>query len=64
MALLSIEPLIHYYQQTLTTLDLAYNQIGHQGAEHLANVLEENQVTRFALPFFPFNHLFTILNRH
>jgi len=64
MALFSIEPLVHYYQQTLTTLDLAYNQIGNQGAEHLANVLEQNQVTRVALFFFPFDHLFTILNRH
>jgi hypothetical protein len=31
--------------QTLTTLSLQGNKIGEQGAHHLANALQQNQVT-------------------
>ena len=35
---------IHLFPQTLITLDLGRNQIGDQGAEHLANALQQNKV--------------------
>jgi Ran GTPase-activating protein (RanGAP) involved in mRNA processing and transport len=38
---------IHEFSQTLTTLALVGNQIGAQGAEHLANALQKNKVTLF-----------------
>jgi hypothetical protein len=34
----------HLLTQTLTTLDLENNQIGPQGAEHLASALQQNKV--------------------
>ncbi len=43
--LLSIEPSIHYFSQTLTTLGLSSNLIYGQVVEHLANALEQNKVT-------------------
>ena len=45
IALLHIQPFIHYFSQTLTTLNLDYNQIGAEGAQHLANALQQNKVT-------------------
>jgi hypothetical protein len=36
---------IHHLSQTLTTLILKNNPIGNQGAEHLANALQQNEVT-------------------
>jgi hypothetical protein len=33
-----------YSSQILTTLNLAGNQIGRHGAEHLTNALERNKV--------------------
>ena len=60
-ALLLIQSFIHYFPQTLTYVDLYANEIGDQGAEHLANALQQNKVTRFILLFFLFNHSFTIL---
>lgn len=36
---------VHCFIQTLTTLNLAYNQIGAVGAQHLANALYKNQVS-------------------
>ena len=41
---LPIQILIHYFAQTFTTLYLDYNKIGAQGAEHLANALQQNKV--------------------
>ncbi len=38
-------PFFHYFAQTLTTLNLAWNGIGDQGAQYLANALQKNQVT-------------------
>jgi hypothetical protein len=38
-------PTTRLFVQTLTTLDLENNQIGPQGAEHLANALQQNKVT-------------------
>ncbi len=43
--LLLIQPLIHYFMQTLTTLNLESNQIGDQGIEYLGNALLQNKVT-------------------
>lgn len=34
--------------QTLTTLDLKYNQIGTQGAEYFAQALQNNSVRKFS----------------
>jgi hypothetical protein len=46
---------MYYFPQTLTTLELGWNQIGDQGAEHLANALQQNKVTRLAPVFFLFD---------
>jgi hypothetical protein len=35
----------HLLTQTLTTLDLNSNKIGQQGAQHLANALQQNKVS-------------------
>jgi hypothetical protein len=59
-----IQPLIHYLPQTLTTLNLSRNQIGDQGAEHMAIALRQNQVARLALIVFSFNHSVIISHRH
>ncbi len=58
-----IQPLIHYFPQTLTTLNLYGNEIGGQGAEHMANALRQNQVGRLTLLYFLFNHSFIISHR-
>jgi hypothetical protein len=42
---LRIQLLTYYFSQTLTTLDLNWNRIDAQGAEHLAVALEQNEVT-------------------
>src|SRR5207302_1365271 len=55
---------IHYFPQTLTKLDLGYNRMDDQGAKYLAKALQKNKVTRLALFYLPFNHLFTIFHRH
>jgi hypothetical protein len=51
-----IQSLILHFSQTLTTLNLEGNEIGAQGAEHLANVLQQNKVRSFQPLCFPFNH--------
>jgi hypothetical protein len=45
--LLPIQSLIVHFLQTLTTLNLTGNQMGDQGAAHLANALKLNKVTSF-----------------
>jgi hypothetical protein len=55
---------MNYFPQTLTTLNLGQNQMGDQGAEHLANALQQNKVTRLAPVFFLFNASCTIFHRH
>jgi hypothetical protein len=52
------------FPQTLTTLDLGGNQIGDQGAGHLANALQQNKVTMLTPLDFPCNCLFIIFHRH
>jgi len=37
----------YYFQKILSTLDLECNQIGDEGAEHLARILKQNQVIYF-----------------
>jgi hypothetical protein len=55
IAVLTILPFIHYFLQTLTTLELSSNRIGPQGAEYLAKALEQNKV-KLLLPLcFPFS---------
>jgi hypothetical protein len=54
---------MYYFSQTLTTLHLSWNEIGAQGAEHLANALQQNKVTGLA-QIFLFNSLCTIFHRH
>jgi hypothetical protein len=55
---------MYYFPQTLITLELRHNQIGAQGAEHLANALQQNKVTRLTQIFILFNSLCTIFHRH
>jgi hypothetical protein len=55
---------MYYFPQILTILDLSVNEIGAQGAEHLANALQQNKVTGLAQIFFLFNSLCTIFHRH
>jgi hypothetical protein len=55
---------MYYFPQALTTLDLNSNQIGDQGAEHLATALQQNKVTRLTPVFFLFNSSCTIFHRH
>jgi hypothetical protein len=62
--LIIIQLFMWYFAQTLTTLDLSYNEIGAQGAEHLANALQQNKVTRFAQALLLFNSSCTIFHRH
>jgi hypothetical protein len=62
--LFPIQLFTHYFSQTLTTLDLTSNQIGDQGAQHLANALQQNKVTRFSSLFFPFNYSLSIFHRN
>src|SRR3984957_357660 len=38
---------LHFFTQTLTTLNLSSNQIGPAGAQHLANALHNNTVNPF-----------------
>jgi hypothetical protein len=46
------------------TLDIGFNEIGDEGAEYLANALQQNKVTRIEPLYFPFNHSLTIFYRH
>jgi len=41
--------LFHPCIKTLTTLHLSYNEIGHEGAKHIANALQCNKVIYFLL---------------
>ncbi len=59
-----IQSFTDYLLQTLTTLNLRSSQIGDRGAEHLANVLQQNKVTRLEPFYFPYNHSLTIFYRH
>jgi hypothetical protein len=59
-----MELFIHHLSQTLTTFDLGANQIGDQGAEHLANALQQNEVTSLRQLHFLWNYLFIIYHRH
>lgn len=36
---------MYYFPQTLTKLNLYGNEIGNEGAKHLANALQQNKVT-------------------
>jgi hypothetical protein len=55
---------IHHFPQTLTTLKLYHNEIGAQGAEHLANALQQNKVTLLTPLDFLCNCSFIIFHRH
>jgi hypothetical protein len=50
--MLSMQQLIYYFSQTLTTLNLSDNEIRDQGGKHLANALEQNKVTQLTLLYF------------
>ncbi len=47
--LLSVQQLIYYFSQTLTTLNLSDNEIRDEGGQHLANTVEQNKVTHLTL---------------
>jgi hypothetical protein len=55
---------MHYFSQTLTTLNLYGNDIVDQGAEYLANALQQNNVTLLTILNFLFKHSFIIPDRH
>jgi Ran GTPase-activating protein (RanGAP) involved in mRNA processing and transport len=55
IVLLLIQLFVRYFSQALNTLDLSENEIGDQGAQHLANALEQNKVRRLGLLDFQFN---------
>ncbi len=55
---------MYYFLQALTTLDISGNEIGVQGAKHLANALQQNKVTRLAQVLLLFNYKYTIFHRH
>ena len=46
-----------FLTQTLTALDIRRNQIGPVGAQHLAEALRQNTVTRFFSPSSSFHHI-------
>ena len=48
---------IHFFTQTLTTLDLYRSQIGDQGAQHLADALRNNTVSIFLSYSSSFHHI-------
>ena len=56
-----MELITHFFSQTLNTLNLTSNQIGSQGAKHLANALEHNSVIGTPPLFFSFNYSLTII---
>jgi hypothetical protein len=51
-----------HFKQTLHELGLSSNQIGHQGAQYIAEALETNQV--FILLLFLSHTLYLIPHRH
>ncbi len=55
---------IHHSSQTLTTLDLGRNQIDAQGAEHLANALQQNEVRLLTALDFLCIYSFIYFYRH
>ena len=57
---LSIDLFIHSCAQILTTLDLEGNSIGTEGAEHLVNALQQNQVTSLTLLYLSVNYVSNI----
>ena len=48
---------IHFVTQTLTTLDLRHDQIGDNGAQHLADAFRNNRVSLFLSYFSSFHHI-------
>ncbi len=62
--LLPSQPFVHYFSQTLTTVNLFGNKIGPKGAEYLTNGIEQNKVRELAILYTLFNHLFAIFGRH
>ena len=48
---------LHFFTQTLTTLDLHWNQIGALGAQHLADALRNNTVTLILSYSISYTHL-------
>jgi Ran GTPase-activating protein (RanGAP) involved in mRNA processing and transport len=55
-----IQACTHYSLQTLTTIGLVGNQIGNEGAQYLANTLQQNKVAQLTSLVFsqPFTHYF------
>lgn len=52
-----------HFTQTFKTLYLAYNDIGDETAQHLANALQENRV-RFHIPLYDLSSTIVISHRY
>jgi ABC-type uncharacterized transport system substrate-binding protein len=48
---------LHFFIQTLTTLDLSQNQTGSVGAQHLADALQTNTVILIFYSSISYSHL-------
>jgi Ran GTPase-activating protein (RanGAP) involved in mRNA processing and transport len=54
-------PLIHFFTQTLTILDLSGNRINAVGAKHLADALAKNTVIPIFSSSIPLTHLHSFI---
>jgi hypothetical protein len=48
---------LHFFTQTLTTLDLYWNEIGDEGAQHLVDALQNNTVILFVFSSLSYHRL-------
>ena len=55
---------LHSFKQTLITLSLDGNGIGEQGAQDLANALQQNQVITFSMSLSVISSLFQTDTHH
>ena len=46
----------HFFTQTVTTLNLSFNQVGDKGAQHIADALRNNTVTLMLSSSIEYTH--------
>ena len=59
-----IEPIYNLSKQFTKLMPVFFNEIGSEGAQHLATALQQNEVTQTEPLYFPLNHSMTIFYRH